>query len=1570
MATVSVKSSGVKEAASGSVTWVETSTAGVNTFIIDASVNTAKLTLRGEDDIVVINGSSDEYSVKVSSNTVTLKSLAENENGKFQTITIKIPATTKTNTAISETLRFLDGDVVLASTYKAGITLGGQKLTTKALELVATVITDSGIALDHFSGDAAISGSTGVTGGSTTTTSGSSFTLTTGTDNITGAAGNDSINGVLQAAGASGSTVAPGDVVTGGTGTDTLTISVAGELGANYTLSAVSTSGVEKVLLSNFDTHTTNSNTVDASLMDGVTTLGLSASSAEGDTTFSNVKASVGAEMRNGAADLTLSYVSTVLAGTADTQNVTVATVTAGTFTANGAETIAVTTETSGSTLTNVASDTLTKVTVAGNQALTLTTAVTANTIDASTLSGALTVTAGANAAQKITGGTGNDVIDMSTQLGSGDTVAGGTGTDTLKASVGNATAQVGTAVSKGVLYNVSGFEVIDIASTHDSATLDLTGVTGVTNAVAAANVKTVTATGDTANTAAEVITFTLNGTTYTTASVSFTSTTAATDAAAASAALATKINTISGFTAVDGTGSLTVTSTTGEAVELAITAGSAATATYAVSNYNDVTFSNLAAGTAVDIYSGDAVTASLADASGTADALSINLKTVSGDKGFNHSVGTVTANNIETINLSANGMTNFKVTTVGALTGNAATKLNITGDSDVTISAFTGSTALATIDGSTSTGDLSLAAAPAAKDQSIKTGSGNDTIAMGAYLTNADTIDGGANSASDSIGTVGVDTVTATVTGLTATTGALSIANVERVNLLNAGAAVINAAGVTGATEIAFSEDAGASTLTLSNLASGVAVGLGLNGTADADTVLGTITASLASATGTADSLTFNLNDTTDGDVNTATLKTTGIETVNLAYSTTATALAGLTVTATDLTASKIVVTGSDADTDNVVTLSSLNAATTTIDASAFKGKIIASTTATGAVTVSATGTIAQNITTGAGADTITLAGNMSTMVQTIAGGTGNDILNVTLDNAASDFTSVSAIETINITVGANKQAGFNNGTKDDGLNIATTVNVLGGDSLSSFTVGTAGVVDKATATKTINASTFAGAIDLTVAAGGMNSFATIKGGALTTDTVRTTVSTAETGAKIASMTGVETLVVTSTDNNAASSALDLTNVTGLVTVDAQFTNANAADIITLSNLADAVNIKITSTKTADNLVVDLVNKSAATNSLNVELTAVTDANGVVNLDVAGVETLNITNKDAGGVTVLLDGVTATSGSTTAVTVAGTGATTLTSMSTSIKSVNASSATGALTIAAADRTSAAMTITGGDAGDSIAMKHASDVLTGGAGTDTLVVSYTAILGGIQVDLSATDVITSIDGGSNAAVQTGFESINLSAFAGFGSVITGSSGANTITGTSLGDNITGGEGADIITGGAGNDAIDLTETTATADNVIFSGVTSALNGTDTITGFTVANDTLDVGVLNNANVGTAITLDTLAALAVQGTSIVVANTKTHVIGNVTNAANIDTAAEMVTALTDGGLLDAIDVADSGTAYLIVSGLDLTTTSYVYGVTMDANAGMGGGDSVVLIGTITTDSTTLTTANLV
>ena len=80
-----------------------------------------------------------------------------------------------------------------------------------------------------------------------TAASAKTLSLTTGVDSLNGGSGDDTFNGVIQGAGALGTTASAGDVVTGGEGTDTLNISVAGN--AVHTLQAVQTNGVENVLL-------------------------------------------------------------------------------------------------------------------------------------------------------------------------------------------------------------------------------------------------------------------------------------------------------------------------------------------------------------------------------------------------------------------------------------------------------------------------------------------------------------------------------------------------------------------------------------------------------------------------------------------------------------------------------------------------------------------------------------------------------------------------------------------------------------------------------------------------------------------------------------------------------------------------------------------------------------------------------------------------------------------------------------------------------------------------------------------------------------------------------------------------------------------------------------------------------------------------------------------------------------------------------------------------------------------------------------------------------------------------
>jgi hypothetical protein len=1320
--------------------------------------------------------------------------------------------------------------------------------------------------------------------------------FTTTLDSLEGGAGDDNFNGVYYADGGTGTTAFPGDSASGGAGTDTLNISVAGLSTVVQNINAIRTTGVEKVLVTNFDTNAddTEDTTVDTSLMSGLTSAGLNASGATGDTIFSNMTGVIDASMANGSGDLTMTYVASAVAGAADTQALAVSNVSAGTFTANGAETIAITTSVVKSTLTDVASTTMTKLTVAGDQALTLSTALTTKTIDASASTGGVTLTLGANAAHVVTGGSGADTIDAAATLSNADTISGGAGSDTIKLSAAG-TINQGTAAAKGELYNVSGFETIDFASTNDVATLSLKATTGVESVDLGANTKTVTVTTN-PGTTTETVSFVLNGTTYTTAAIGANTT------AAVATKVSAAIDALAGFSSTVASNVVTFTPVTGEALEIGTFAeSSSTTSTYTVAAYSDVTVSNIGSQT-LNILSADAVTASLADASGTADALTVNLSTLATDSTFAKSVGTITANNIETINMDSSGMGNGKATTVAALTGNSIGTLNITGDSDVTFTAFTSSTKLANIDASASTGDISLAAAPVAAavgGSTIKTGGGNDTITMGATLTAADVIDAGGNNIPLNGTLLGSDTVTATgnIGTVTAASG-LQIANAELIDIATGGAAAtyIDMAKVTGTSTTSFSSTSG--TVKLTNLGAHHTVGAAIA----AGEFVGTLNLALADATGTADSVTIDYGTGADTASTVALTVAAAVETVNIKATTEAAGADTFTVTNTNNAAKNIVLTkGHTADT---MALGTLNAATTNVDASALASNLEVTTAAAGAVTVSANGaaTGANTIVTGAGNDTVTLAGLTAAQISVLTGngGTG-DTLNMSITNAATDFTSVTGFETVNLTVGANTQAGFNDGTKDDGLNLATVVNILGGDSLSTFTLST-GVLDDDAAgtTMTFDASTFGGTTSLAVASDAFDAELNIKGGVSTSDSVSIVV--AGTDNKVASMSGIETLTINSTNADAGGATTNVTNATGLVTIDAKFAGGGTAELLTVNGIAAGTKIKTTMTETGDNLVLGLASATGTSDTITLEVTDNGVNLDVLNLDAAGVETLALTMKDtAHSGTIDVAGLTATGTTgTSTITVTGASATIFNGINATTDTIDASTATGAQTILAAQRTADAKTIKGGTAGDTFAMEGTGDVLEGNLGTDSLIVDYTAVMGGIAVDLSSTtDQVTTMESSANAAVQSGFENVDLRAYDNFGSTVTGSAVANTITGTAGNDNISAGKGndtiqvavathadTDIMNGGAGTDALTIlaagTTTLATDANLINVETINLANGTnalvinaqsdgftinggtgaDTITGSTGADTFV---VVNDSSVDNIIFLDSTPA---------------------------------------------------------------------------------------------------------
>jgi Ca2+-binding RTX toxin-like protein len=314
---------------------------------------------------------------------------------------------------------------------------------------------------------------------------GQTFTLTTSADNLVGNTGNDSFVAVIGTNGltTNGTTYNPGDNLNGGTGTDTLTVSVSGTDTGAVTVSSVTLSSIEKVVVLNYET-SANDTTIDMALASGTTTVGLAGSSATGDTVFSNVTSLVGAEMV-GDADLTVSYATSLLAGASD--SVSLAVKGAGTTAASAgfrtwggattrvAETLNITTSNAANFITLNGDNDHKTVVVSGDKDLSITNTLdtTVTSVNASALTGALTITSGASNIN-IVGGAGNDIVDMAATLTSADTLDGGAGVDRITLTNATLTSATGA--------RVSNFEHL---SAGDAGTFNVSNIAGVTRAIA-----------------------------------------------------------------------------------------------------------------------------------------------------------------------------------------------------------------------------------------------------------------------------------------------------------------------------------------------------------------------------------------------------------------------------------------------------------------------------------------------------------------------------------------------------------------------------------------------------------------------------------------------------------------------------------------------------------------------------------------------------------------------------------------------------------------------------------------------------------------------------------------------------------------------------------------------------------------------------------------------------------------------------------------------------------------------------------------------------------------------------
>jgi len=219
-------------------------------------------------------------------------------------------------------------------------------------------------------------------------------------------------------------------------------------------------------------------------------------------------------------------------------------------------------------------------------------------------------------------------------------------------------------------------------------------------------------------------------------------------------------------------------------------------------------------------------------------------------------------------------------------------------------------------------------------------------------------------------------------------------------------------------------------------------------------------------------------------------------------------------------------------------------------------------------------------------------------------------------------------------------------------------------------------------------------------------------------------------------------------------------------------------------------------------------------------------------------------------------------------------------------------------------------TLIGGGGSDTYIESDGIDVIVDDAGTHDLLSFAFAVSHGVNINLSTG--LVSNDGWGNVGFVTGIEDVTGS---GNADIITGDDNDNILSGLQGNDQLSGGggndtlndgSGADILIGGDGDDQINLSSD-GESDAVRLTGASASSAGHDTITGFEVGTDAIqiDSDVFTGAstvNYGT----DLASALASHTTQII--------------------------GVDNNGAVDLYYVTDSGQSYQIATVADTTTSA--------------------------------------
>ena len=1359
-------------------------------------------------------------------------------------------------------------------------------------------------------------------------TPGTTYTLTTGTDFVSGTALDDIINAVRGGSASTTETYSPTDQINGGGGTDTLYIE------SDRTAENLATvTNMEKIQVTNAGAA---ASVLTVTLPNDKAYTNLENLNSTGEVTFSAIS---NADMNGGITSqpngevTTFGYTSTALLGATDNLDVELVgvdgdlTLTGGT-TANAMETITLNSLSDGEidTLTTTNMNT-TKLVFTGSGALNVKaitdTGATINVYDASASTGNITVTGDNTASNTITGGAGNDSLggaagnDVITGGTGNDQITGGAGNDNLDGGAGDDTivlsnvtvddtvaggegtdvlslaAEVGYTAILNSGVGISGFETI---KTTGAVTQDFLGLAGnaITKAVTGSN--SAVTLRETAITAVDASTSGANGT----LSIS-----QATDGAAD--AMAVTLGSVLGVSSAQLTlnsvdsESVTVNSVgaTGNSLTLGNnTAGKTATATAAAVAAAAATATDL---TSITITGSEDLTViasskNTALATVNADAFTGDTLTVTANSGTTQAAMTVTAPTGTSATINT-GKGADKVTVGDG--GTALTNTITTGDGADTIVSGAGADSI-------DSGDDGGSITSGAGNDTIDSGDGADTITLGdgddtvnTSGAGADVIDGGAGNDTVTTAGAGADSITGGTGNDTLSGGADNdtVLGGEGNDTLNGDAGNDSIAGgagndiiTDGAGNDTVTGGDGNDTITISTGNDNVSGGAGndtlsITGLSAADTLdggAGTDSLTVTNSSGATLAPTFT-------SIESLTVNTSSNFVLTLTNATDTTSLKSYTITSNG-TATADNVTLTDIASGSTVNLSDDSSWDGTAGATANDGDlgVIAIDTVAGAVltlNVSAnedalthTGTVFTTSTTIGDASTVTINSKNSDSNDIV-----NDLVSLVLD----------ATETQSLALVAEDSAGLDTGV------------VTGTTALQSLTLSSA--AGAASVIGTVADAT--GLQTLSITSTGAGSSASIGdiAAASTTEGQLTSLTVSAGGTSTTTLQDIfsdQSSAVTSISikANDANSTVDLTADTaldfGTATVGAL--TIGVADNATL--LFDAQSIVSGLITTASLTVGDYatVNDSG---SAGEDLT-ITGASTTFNVSL-GRGIINAGGDDivvSGGITSLAlttslddEAIALNSSHTLSYDGAVFG-----DFGTIAKASYQHTGTGALTW---DGTNIGSSAILGNTVTSTQTSSTSDALTGGAGTDTL---------------------------------------------------TGNIGANTLIGNAGDDTLKGNLGADTLTGSAGNDVINLTETTQSADTVV---INSAVGGTadsavvvgssstdaddtggDTISGFDSGSDVIQV--VATAVVGynhtTALSVGTGVAGVVGTATAVDAFVKNTLMIGLNPAAAVNDAGDIVVKFSDFALngVSQLGAAD----FLTVADVDQSIQYNITGTT--------------------------------